>query len=65
METKLFTTGEAARLLGVTPSRVCALKKAGALVPVASTVSGKPLFDAPMVESFAARRRARVMFSSP
>ena len=54
---------DAARRLGVDRSTVSRMAKAGRIAPIATTLRGRPLFNAETVEAEAARRRARAMFS--
>ena len=55
MEATLLTTGQAARLLGISPTRVHQLIQAGKLEPAQRTPLGM-LFDRAVIEKLAAER---------
>ena len=57
--TKLFSTCDVARALRVSSARVVAMRKAGRLEVIATTLRGRPLLSCETVESLAAKRRAK------
>jgi hypothetical protein len=57
--TKLFSTCDVARALRVSSARVVAMRKAGRLEVIATTLRGRPLFSCETVEAEAVRRRMK------
>jgi len=61
---QLLLAGDVAKRLGVTPSTIRALVKAGRLVPSASSPRGVLMFSEPAVDNLE-RRRNRERYQQP